>query len=331
MKALVTGASGFTGGYMVQNLLQNGYEVRVLVRPSSNITQLKGRRVEIAFGDVRHKKEVFEAVQGVDKIFHIAALYRAANVPDEEYRAVNVTGTENVLEAALQFGVERVIHCSTCGVHGHIMNPPANESAPLQPEDIYQQTKLDGEHLALLYHQQHGLPVTIVRPVGIYGPGDLRMLKMYRSIQKNKFIMFGGGEVKYHLTYVTDTVEGFRLAGEKPAAGQTYIIAGETYTTLMGFAQQVAAELGAAPPKWKPPVWPLYVAAFACEKICVPLRIQPPIFRRRVHIFTHDRAFDISKAKRDLGYAPNVDMAEGIHRTAQWYIEKGYLTERNRS
>jgi nucleoside-diphosphate-sugar epimerase len=332
MKALVTGASGFTGGYMVQNLLQNGYKVRALVRPSSNVTQLKGQKVEIAFGDIRNKKEVAEAVQGVDKIFHIAALYRAANLPDEEYRAVNVTGTKNVLDAALEFGVDRVIHCSTCGVHGHIKNPPANESAPLQPEDIYQQTKLEGEQLALFYHQQHGLPVTVVRPVGIYGPGDMRMLKMYRSIQKNKFIMFGGGGVKYHLTFVADTVEGFRLAGEKPAAiGQTYIIAGETYTTLMGFADKVAAELGTAPPKWKPPVWPLNIAAFACEKICVPLRIEPPIFRRRVHIFTHDRAFDISKAKRELGYTPQVGMAEGIHRTAQWYIENGYLTERTHS
>lgn len=332
MKALVTGASGFTGSYMVKNLLNHGYDVRALVRPSSDLSALKGLPIEFVFGDIRNREEVFEAVRGVETVFHIAALYRAANLPDNEYRAVNVIGTQHVLEAALEFGVMRVVHCSTCGVHGDIRNPPADESAPPAPEDIYQRTKLEGEQLALRYHSERGLPVTVVRPVGIYGPGDLRMLKMYRSIQRGRFIMFGGGEVLYHLTFVTDTVEGFRLAGEHPqAVGQTYIIAGEKHTTLMGFAEQVAKELQVAPPKWKPPVWPLYAAAVVCEKICVPLRVQPPIFPRRVHIFTHDRAFDISKAKRELGYAPQIDMTEGIHRTAEWYIENGFLEKRKSS
>jgi nucleoside-diphosphate-sugar epimerase len=217
-------------------------------------------------------------------------------------------------------------------VHGRVKHPPANEDAPFLPADIYQSTKLEGEKTALRYHQEFGLPVTIVRPVGIYGPGDIRMLKMYKSIQQNKFILFGGGDVFYHLTFVTDTVEGFRLAGESPTAvGQAYIIAGESYTTLADFAGLVAEELAAPAPQFKFPVWPLYVAAFICETICVPLRIHPPIFRRRVHIFTHDRAFDISKAKRELNYAPQVDMKEGIHHTAQWYIDNGYLRERKRS
>ncbi len=329
MKALVTGATGFTGGYMVDNLLQHGYQVRVLVRRSSNLNALNGKPVEVVFGDLQDREAILAAVRGVDKVFHIAALYRAANVPDQEYRNVNVTGTENVLRAALECGVERLLHCSTCGVHGHIKNPPANEDAPLDPQDIYQQTKLEAEQLAMDYHRRYGLPVTVVRPVGIYGPGDTRMLKMYRAIQKGRFILFGGGDVKYHLTYVTDTVEGFRLAAEAPqAVGRVYIIAGEHATTLRGFAETVAAELGVDPPTFKPPVWPLYAAAVLCEAVCIPLRLQPPIFRRRVHIFTHDREFDISRAKRELGYKPQVDMVEGIHRTAEWYIQNGFLKAR---
>ena len=329
MKALVTGASGFTGGYMVKNLLQHNVEVRALVRANSKIDSLQSLPVEIAVGSLEDKEAVMAAVQGVDVIYHIAALFRAANVPDSEYWQVNVDGTRNLLDAALEANVTRFVHCSTCGVHGQIKNPPADENAPIEPEDIYQKTKYEGEKLALRYYQEKGLPVTIVRPVGIYGPGDTRMLRMYRSIQKGTFIMFGGGTVLYHLTFVTDTVEGFRLAGEtKNAIGQTYIIAGEEYTPLMQFAKEIAAELGVQPPHWKPPVWPLNIAAHLCEKICVPLRIQPPIFPRRVHIFTHDRAFDISKAKRELGFAPAVDMKEGVHRTADWYIEKGYLSER---
>ncbi len=329
MKALVTGASGFTGGYMVKNLLEHGYNVRVLVRSESNIEMLKSLPVEFAFGDLENKEAVFDAVKGVDKVFHIAALFRAANVPNSTYWNVNVKGTENMLEASLKAGVQRFVHCSTCGVHGRVKNPPADENAPIEPEDIYQETKYEGEKLAMRYYREKGLPVTVVRPVGIYGPGDTRMLRMYRAVQNGKLIMFGGGNVLYHLTFVTDTVEGFRLAGEKEnAVGETFIIAGEKYTTLMEFAESIAGELGVAPPRWKPPVWPLNIAAHVCEKICVPLRIQPPIFPRRVHIFTHDRAFDISKAQRELGYKPLVDMKEGIHRTAEWYIEQGFLSER---
>ena len=326
MKALVTGASGFTGKYLVKNLLAHNYQVRVFVRPTSNIDELKKLPVEIAFGHVQNKAEVFDAVHGMDVVFHVAALYRAANLPNSAYWDVNVTGTENVMEAALQYRVKRVLHCSTGGVHGHIEKPPANEEAPFRPGDVYQDSKAEGEKVAMYYAKEKNLPVTVVRPTGIYGPGDMRMLKMYRMIQDRKFIMFGKGNVYYHLTYVTDTVEGMRLAAEKDiAVGQAYLIAGERYTTLMEFARMVADVLNVPPPRIKLPVWPLYWAGFLCEKICVPLRIQPPIFRRRVDIFTKDRAFDISKAKRDLGYQPQVDMEEGIRRTARWYIENGYL------
>ncbi len=330
MIALVTGATGFTGTNMVKNLLEHNYQVRVFIRPESDITELKKYPVEFAFGDIRNADEVNEAVRGVDMVYHIAALYRSANIPDNVYWDVNVKGTKHVLDAAVQFKTQRVIHCSTCGVHGHIDHPPATEESPIKPEDIYQKTKAEGERLAMEYYQEKRLPVTVVRPVGIYGPGDTRMLKMYRTIQNRNFIMFGGGNVNYHLTFVTDTVEGFRLAGESEnAVGKIYIIAGNEYTTLNEFANMIAKELKVKPPRLHPPVWPLYVAAFLCEKTCVPLRVEPPIFRRRVHIFTHDRAFDISRAKKELGFRPKISMEEGIHQTANWYIKNGYLKSRS--
>ncbi len=329
MKALVTGASGFTGGYLVRNLIEHNYDVRAFVRPSSDIDELKKWPIEFAFGHLQNKGDIEDAMQGIDVVFHIAAIYRSANLPDTAYWEVNVLGTEHVMEAALKHGVQRVVHCSTGGVHGHVENPPANEDSPLHPGDIYQESKLEGEKIAFFYHREKGLPVTVVRPIGIYGPGDTRMLKMYRMVQNRKFIMFGDGNVLYHLTYVTDTVEGIRLAAEAPnAVGEAYIIGGEKYITLNQFAELIANELNVPPPRLHLPVWPLYIAGYLCEKICIPFRIQPPIFRRRVDIFTKDRAFDISKAKRDLGYQPQVDLQEGIHRTAQWYIDKGYLKSR---
>ncbi|HOT96785.1 MAG TPA: NAD-dependent epimerase/dehydratase family protein [bacterium] len=326
MRALVTGASGFTGGYMVDHLVERGCQVRAFVRPTSNTAFLKAKGVDIFTGDLFYKADLAQAMRNIDVVYHIAALYREANQPDQAYWDVNVTGTENVMAAALEMGVRRVLHCSTCGVHGHIEKPPATETAPIKPGDIYQETKAEGEKVAMFYHRDKGLPVTIVRPVGIYGPGDMRMLKMYRMIHQGKFIMFGGGNVLYHLSYVTDIVEGFRLAAETPAAaGEIYIIAGERWFTLNDFAKMVAAALKVAPPRLHPPVWPVYAAGWLCEKICIPLRVQPPIFRRRVDIFVKDRAFDISKAKRELGFQPKVGLEEGIHRTAQWYKENGYL------
>ncbi len=329
MKALVTGATGFTGGYMVKNLLENGSEVRAFVRPAGDVKALKALQVELAYGELTNEADVKKAVNGVDVVYHIAAVYRAANLPDEAYWDVNVTGTQYLLEASLEFDIKRFVHCSTCGVHGHVKNPPADENAPITPEDIYQETKYEGEKLALSYHREKNLPVTVVRPVGIYGPGDTRMLKMYKSVQDGKMIMFGGGQVLYHLSFVEDTVEGFRLAGESDKAiGETYIIAGDGYTTLMDFAGLVADDLGVKPPNLAPPVWPLMAVAYMCEWVCVPLRIQPPIFPRRAHIFTHDRAFDISKAKNEIGFAPAVSMKEGIHRTVQWYIDQQLLKPR---
>ncbi|HNS72255.1 MAG TPA: NAD-dependent epimerase/dehydratase family protein [bacterium] len=326
MRVLVTGASGFTGGYMVDNLVEKGYQVRAFVRPTSDTARLKAKGVDIVTGDLKYKADLAQAMRNIDVVYHIAALYREANQPDQAYWDVNVTGTENVMAAALEMGVRRVLHCSTCGVHGHIEKPPADENAPIRPGDIYQETKTEGEKVALFFNREKGLPVTIVRPVGIYGPGDGRMLKMYRMIYKGKFVMFGGGNVLYHLSYVTDVVEGFRLAAETPAAaGETYIIAGEKYFTLNDFAKMVADALQVKPPRLHPPVWPVYAAGWLCEKICIPLRVQPPIFRRRVDIFVKDRAFDISKAKRELGFQPRVELEHGIRRTAFWYKESGLL------
>ena len=154
MKALVTGASGFTGGYLVQNLLDHGYEVRAFVRPTSNIDALKKMNVDIFKGQIQNRKDVLAAVHGMDTVFHIAALYRAANLPDSAYWDVNVTGTENVMDAALRQGVKRVVHCSTGGVHGHIEKPPANEDAPWHPGDVYQESKAEGEKIATFYARE---------------------------------------------------------------------------------------------------------------------------------------------------------------------------------
>ena len=330
MTVLVTGATGFTGGHLAQYLAGRGDKVRALVRPKSRQrfedSPLPSNGVSASDGDLIDAASLRSAVQGIEVVYHIAATYREAGQPDSAYRAINVEGTKNLLEAARAAGVRRVVHCSTGGVHGHIAHPPANEDAPFNPGDVYQETKLAAEKLAREFGASSGLDVVVARPIGIYGPGDTRFLRMFRGLARGRFPMIGNGQAFYHLTYIDDLIEGFRLCGTVPAAtGRTYILAGPRYTTLEQLVQLVARELKVTPPRVHLPVWPFWTAGLLCEMICVPLRIEPPIYRRRVDFYTKSRAFDTTRAKTELGYAPKVDLEDGIQRTADWYRAEGLL------
>ena len=322
---LVTGATGFAGGHLARRLRRLGHKVRALVRPGTAVQHLLDEGIEVAHGDLTRAADVTRAAEGVWKIFHIAAVYRTASHPDTYYYEVNVGGTENVLAAARRQGVERVIHCSTVGVHGDVREVPSTEESPLNPGDIYQRTKLAGEQAAREAFAK-GLPGTVVRPAAIYGPGDLRLLKLFRTIQNGSFRMFGSGETCYHLVYIDDLVDGMLLCAEKPEAlGEVFILAGPRYLTLDEIVGLVADAVGVPTPRGHLPMWPLVMAAAACEAICRPLRLEPPLHRRRADFFRKNRAFSCEKAMHVLGYEPRVDPREGIRQTARWYFENGHL------
>jgi nucleoside-diphosphate-sugar epimerase len=330
VKVLVTGATGFTGGHLAQHLAALGDEVKALVRPRSrakfDASPLPKHGIVAIDGDLGDAAAVRRAAAGVDVVDHIAATYREAGQPDAAYRAINVDGTRHVLEAARAAGARRVVHCSTGGVHGHIANPPATEDAPFNPGDVYQDTKLEAEQAAREFGKTTGFDVVVARPIGIYGPGDTRFLRMFRGLARGNFPMIGSGKPFYHLTYIDDLVEGFRLCGTVPAAtGRTYILAGPRYTTLEQLVTMVARELKVEPPRFHWPVWPFWTAGLLCEMVCVPLGIEPPIFRRRVDFYTKSRAFDTTRARTELGFAPAVDLEDGIKRTADWYRREGLL------
>ncbi len=241
-------------------------------------------------------------------------------MPDETYRAVNAGSVRTLIEAAAKNGVRRVVHCSTVGVHGDVEHPPANEDAPLRPGDIYQRTKVEGEEIARQASARTGVEVVIARPTGIYGPGDRRLLKLFRGVARRRFVILGSGRIYYHLTYIDDLVEGFRLCGTVPAAaGRTYILAGGEVTTLDELVARIASAAGVQPISWHLPVWPFWLAGAMCEAVCAPFKISPPLYRRRVDFFTKSRAFDITRARQELGYAPAVGLTDGITRTLDWY------------
>jgi len=330
LKVLVTGATGFTGGRLATALAARGHEVRALVRPRS-ISRFEGSDaaragVQSVEGELTTPSAVAAACVGIEVVYHIAAMYREAGHRAAAYRDANVEGTRHVLEAALSKEVRRVVHCSTGGVHGHIVHPPADEEAPFNPGDIYQETKLEGERLAGKYAASAALEVVIARPIGIYGPGDTRFLKLFRGIARGRFPMLGSGRAFYHLTFIDDLVEGLRLCGETPAArGRTYILAGPEYTTLGELVALVASELGVRPPRLRLPVWPVWVAGLLCEALMVPLGLEPPLHRRRVDFYTKSRAFSTARARSEIGYNPHVDLRTGIRLTIEWYRGEGLL------
>ncbi len=324
---LVTGATGFTGSHLVRALAARGESVRALVRDPSRAADLAVvPGVELCVGDLTDAGALARAVDGVDTVYNIAAIYRQAGVSTAQYRAVNTEAPAALVRAAGQSGVRRVVHCSTVGVHGDVEHPPADEDAPLRPGDVYQDTKLAGERVARESAAACGVDLVIARPSGIYGPGDTRLLKLFRGVARRRFVVLGAGTIYYHLTYIDDLVEGFRLCGTVPgAAGRTYILAGGEVGTLTQLVALVAEEAGVAPPSLHLPVWPVWLAGAACEAMCVPLGIEPPLYRRRVDFFTKSRAFDITRARRELGFAPQVGLRQGVRSTLEWYRSKGWL------
>ena len=328
MRVLVTGATGFTGGHLAQFLAERGDAVRGFVRDRRKAKLQTGDAVEIVQGDLTDTISLARAMQGVEVVYNIAALYREAGLATTAYRAVNATAVGEIVAAAASAGVRRVVHCSTVGVHGDIEHPPANEDAPLKPGDIYQETKLEGEQVGEKAAKETGVEFVIARPSGIYGPGDRRLFKVFGAVAQQKFLMLGTGRHFYHVTHVDDLCEGFRLCATVPAAaGRTYILAGGEVTTLAQLVQ-LTAEIARVPPPTRRlpiPVWPVWLAGAICEVACTPFGVPPPIYRRRVDFFRKSRAFDIGRARRELGFEPKIGLREGIGRTLEWYREHGWI------
>lgn len=326
MKVLITGGTGFTGGHLCERLVKEGHHVRTIARKPEKSPHLPKLGVEVIPGDIINFDTVIKATKDVDTVYHIAALYRQEGVPRQTFWDVNVTGTENLLKASSLNGVRRFIHCSTVGVHGDIDHPPANEDTPYRPGDHYQETKMEGEKAAINYMQKGEMAVTVFRPGAIYGPGDLRFLKLFKAIHKGRFWMIGSGDNYYHLIYIDDLIDGILLCGsKKEAIGGIYILAGKEYVTIKVLVSLIAGALGVSLSKWRIPFWPVYFLGYFCELIFRPLGLEPPLYRRRIDFFRKSRAFDISKAKEELGFRPKIDLKEGIFRVVSWYRENGYL------
>ncbi len=323
---LVTGAAGFVGSELVRQLLADGQSVRALVRKPEQIQALQDAGAEAVLGNITSLEDCTKAMQGVKGVYHIAAMFREADQPDDAYVAANVTGVENVLNAAIKAGVERVIHCSTVGVLGHIENPPGDEHTPYSPGDIYQRTKMKGEQLAIETFKGGEISGVVIRPAMIYGPGDTRTRKLFSMVSKKRFFYVGKGQNLVHFIDVRDLARSFMLAmAATETNAEIYIISGERALSLKEFCSIAAKKLNVPPPKLRLPVKPMQWAGSLCEAICIPLKINPPLYRRRVDFYTKDRSFTSAKAKDQIGFSPAISVEQEISDIVDDYRQRGWL------
>jgi nucleoside-diphosphate-sugar epimerase len=196
----------------------------------------------------------------------------------------------------------------------------------MAPGDVYQATKAEAERLALGFGKQRGLPVAVVRPGAIYGPRETRLLKLFRAIARGRYAIVGSGRTFYHPVYIDDLVQGFLLALDRvEAVGESFLICGPEYASQTDLAAMIAKHTGGRVLPFRIPAAPIQLAGDVVEAICVPLGLEPPLHRRRVDFWTKSRAFTIDKARRLLGYDPQVHLDEGIARTAASYREAGWI------
>ena len=329
MRVLITGGTGFIGSRLALRLALRGDEVRVLGQENTeaeaaNNQALKGQGIEVMLTSVTDKQNLPAALKDVDLVFHFAAAQHEANVPDQHFYDVNVEGTRNVLDAALAAGVQRFVHGSTIGIYGSAAAGEINEATPDKPDNIYGITKLEGEQLVFSY--QDKLPVTAIRISETYGPGDRRLLKLFKGIKTQKFFMIGDGQNIHHLIYVEDLIDGMLLASTvDEALGNKFVLAGKERLTTNEMVATIAEVLGVSGPRIRAPLPLFMAAATVMETTMRPLGIQPPLHRRRMDFFKKSFYFSQEQVGRCLGFEAKHTFKEGAAQTASWYREMKYL------
>ncbi|MBL7661377.1 NAD-dependent epimerase/dehydratase family protein [bacterium] len=328
-KVLVTGSTGFVGSHLTVRLLEQQNIVTLLARSTSNNEQLKKfiqLGAKVITGDLTNRESVFQAAQNQEYIFHVGALYREAKFPDQVYFDVNLEGTRHVFDAAKEHSIKRVIHTSTTGVHSHIENPPADESYPYHPTDVYQISKTEAEKLAK-ERIAGGQDITVLRPAMIWGQGDRRILKLFRGIYQRKLPIIGTGKSWTHWIYVQDLVTSYLLAALTPQAkGQIYLIAGNDPLPLDQVYQAISRVSGVPLLPYRIPAFPIQLVGSCVELLCRPFGIEPPIHRRRVDFFVKNRAFNTSKARTELGFKSTHSFEEEVQIIFNWYKNQQWLT-----
>ena len=323
MEVLVTGATGFLGRYLVTALQERGDAVRALALPTEDTTWLEAQGVAIYPGDLRQPDTLVAPMRGVDGVFHLAAMTRLWR-PMQEYREVNVAGTENLCRAALAARVRRVVHVSSGVVYGLGIGRPAHEDLPLAPiQEPYSVTKAEGDQLVQRMVARDHLPAVVVRPGTVFGPGDsLNFGRIADRLLDGRGVVVGSGHNALTFVYVTDVIQGLLLAfDQEHAVGKVYNVGNDQPLTQLEILGAIAEEVGAGPPSIHVPYRALYLLAFVFERLAAltGYRCQPIVTRQGVSLYGTDNRLAIDRARTELGYTPRVSVREGLRLAAERY------------
>ena len=322
---LITGATGFVGGHLVEACRGRGWSVRALARGSSDTSQLSRDGVTLIRGDLTDGAAVREALQGVEVVLHCAAKVGDWG-PVEEYRAVNVEALRGLLDACRDQPLRRFVHFSSLGVYAARHHHGTDESEPLPAHHIdgYTQTKVESEQLVLSYHREHQLPVVVLRPGFIYGPRDRTLMpKLLDNLRKRKVRYIGGGKRAMNCIYVGNLVEAALLAVERPeAVGQIYNLTDGEFVSKRRFIESIVEGVGLPHPKpVSVPLWAARIMAWWMERDARKKNSPKPprLTQGRLKLFGLNLDFSIEKAKRELGYRPHWSFDEGMRETVAYY------------
>lgn len=325
----LTGGSGFIGSRLAHYAVERGYPVTVTSAVNNDaergrIESLERAGLTVAVVALDDEAGLARSLAGHDIVIHLAAAQHEAQAPESHFRRVNVEGTRRLLECSVRAGVRRFVHGSTIGVYGAARDGVLDETSPLAPDNPYGRTKAEAEPVVRSFADR--IETSIVRISETYGPADLRLLKLFRAIERGRYLTLGNGANEHQLIYVDDLAEGLLAAARSPrAVGETFVLAGEERLTTDAMAQAIAAALGIARTPPHVPLWPFAAGAVLCEALCKPLGMKPPLNRRRLDFFRKSFRFSTAKARERLGFTPRISFAEGARRTAEWYRANGML------
>ena len=325
MKVLITGATGLLGGHLIQELQQRGDQIRALVLPVENAEKLVAQGVEVVRGDVTDATTLAPAVKGIEIILHLAGMM-GVDRPLADYRLVNVTGTENLYRAAQVAGVRRFVHTSSHTVYGLGYGRFLTEEDELRPDpDPYSITKAEGDHLMRRLMLKSDVETVIIRPGTFFGPGDrLHFGRIAQRMKNGKGIIIGRGNNALPFCYVTDVAQGFLLAAShEKAPGNVYNISNDHPLTQQEIFNAIADDVGGQRPIRHLPYLPIYYGGIVAEKVAFITHSKPIVTRLGAMMFGTDNRHSVEKARRELGYEPEVDVREGIRLAAAWFNAGG--------
>ncbi|MBL8270364.1 NAD-dependent epimerase/dehydratase family protein, partial [Steroidobacter sp.] len=310
-KLLVTGATGFIGARLALRAHQLGLDVlatgRAEVRvEAERLQELRAAGVRVEVGVLQDLALVDRLLQGRDTVIHLAAAQHEAEMPESYFRAVNVDAVRTLLAACRDHNVRRFVYGSTIGVYGEASESLLDEDSAVRPENVYTSTKLEAE--SVVHSFASHFETCTVRIAETYGPGDRRLLKLFKSIARGHFVMIGSGTNRRQCIHVDDLSRGLLLASQHPAAaGETFVFAGNEIMTTHEMVRRIATVLERKPPRLQLPMWPFVAAAGVMETTLPPLHIAPPLHSRRLDFFRKSFVFSTARAQSLLGFEPAID------------------------